>query len=60
MKNIRRHDWIVYWGGKLTERFRDSWGDKLLGSRLEIGGNLVQSISYAGRSLGERAEIEYW
>lgn len=60
MKKIRRHCWIVYRGEKLTGRFRDSWGDKLLGSRLEIGGNLVQSISYAGRSLGVRAEIEHW
>lgn len=57
MKKIRRHCWILYWGEKLTERFRDSWVDKWLGSRLEIGGNLVRSISYAGRSLGVRAEI---
>lgn len=60
MKKIRRHCWKVYWGEKLTERFRDSWGDKLLGSRLEIGGNLVQSISFAGGSLGVRAEIGHW
>lgn len=59
MKKIRRHCWIGYWGGKLTERFRDPWGDKLLDSRLETGGNLVQSISYTGRSLGVRAEIEH-
>lgn len=47
-------------GGKRTERFRDSWGDKLLRFRLGIEGSLRPSISYAGGSPVVRAEIGHW
>ena len=59
-KKIRRNRLIYEMGEKLTERFRDSWGDKWLGFRLVIGGSLERSISYAWKGLGLRAETGHW